>query len=505
MMPLQYEQGDELISADAAEVYPEQAVPPKPTWLNWLVGIGLLIVFITSLAGARDRHAPGVFLAFLNCLLVGLAVIRLAAKRSLSSIIPITFVLWPVLGWCVGTIYFAAFTPTTPLLNGSVRLQCVIMLFMVLYLAIVFFLLRRDISYVHLPEPVGRRLNVVALYFFSLTAFLFAVTKVFQLPGEGIVGTLFSYSYCLPLLIGAQVTYLRLRHKIYLIVIFCMLLAFFALANRRRYGITPIFAFAVGVFFLSRMRTKTKLVLLVILMLGFPTYMIIGNTVRYFVGRAGYEDFGRSLYAMRGWRYVAGEAKWMDSVFNRLFFTGGHAVITETPSPVPYVGFSPDVYLKETAISLIPGKIIDRIAFHERATYAGNFVLNNYGLARFYITREHQVGVTILGHFWLLGGYPYIIVGALIIALLQGLIFFVINKFVLRRPQFALFITACMMWSAIEMSGTDLISTIRNLFWRLVLGVAFYWVFFVPFLKRSSQLPAAEEIEEPAYDNLQAV
>ena len=484
MSPFYYEHADDLPFSYMQEVYPEDVAATKPGWIKWLVIIGLLTIGVTISIGVYPEHLAGVCLAFLNCLIVGIAIVKLANKRSLCSLLVITFLLWPTIGWCLGTIYFAIFLPQTELLNGSVRLQAVILVFLTLYLTLIFYILRDEKPYVELVEPAGRRLNLVTLLFLLFTFAFFAVMKITQLPGEGIAGTLFGYSFCVPLVAGIQATYMRRRDKLFLIVLFGLMVFFFTVVNRRRYAITPILAFLLGYLFLSRARTKTKLLFVLILLLGFPTYMIIGNTVRYFIGSAGYEDLGRSLHTLKGWKYAAGRTEWMEAVFARLFFSGGHAVITETPEPIPYVGFSPAEYLKETAIAFVPEKFFDRIEFEANAKYAGNFVLNNYGISKFYITREHQAGVTSLGHFWLMGGWPFIVVGSLILALLHGLVFKIINRALIRRPEMGLFLTACLLQSAIEMSGIDFINVMRLLFWRMILAIAFYYVFIAPFVKR---------------------
>lgn len=495
MSPLYEEYMDEALPSYVQEVYPEDIAPPKPTWLKWIIGIGLLTTIITIFIGVHSEHLVGVLLALINCLVVGTAIVKLANKRSLCSVLVIIFLLWPTIGWCLGTIYFAIFMPHTELLNGSAKLQAVILIFMILYLTLIFYILRDEKPYMHLAEPAGRRLNFVTLLFLLFTFCFFAVTKVWELPGGGIAGTLFGYSFCVPLVAGIQATYMRRKDKLFLIVLFGLIVFFFTLANRRRYAMIPILSFLLGYFLLSRGRTKTKLLFVLILLFGFPTYMVIGNTVRYFVGKAGYEDLGKSLYALKGWKYAAEKAEWADSVFTRLFYSGGHAIITETPDSIPYVGFSPVEYIRETSIAFIPEKFMDRKEFEAGAKYAGNYVLNNYGISKFYITREHQVGVTSLGHFWLLGGWPFIIAGAIILALLHGLVFKIINRALIRKPEMALFLTACMLQSVIEMSGIDFINIMRLLFWRMVLGTAFYYIFINPFLKRERPVSIEENIE----------
>lgn len=479
-----YEHVGEMDPPYVEDTYLEDVTPPKPVWVKWLTAIGLLTIIVAIFASVPGEHLAGCLLAFLNCLIVGITISKLANKRSLCSMLVITFLVWVALGWCLGTIYFAIFIPHTLLLNGSVKLQIVILMFMMVYLTAIFYVLREEEPYMPLPESAGRRLNSVALCFYFFITILFFISRVSKLPGGGIVGTIFSYSYCLPLVIGVQAAYIRYRDKLLLVAAFCLIFVLFTLANQRRYVIKSVLAFLVGFFFLSRIPTKTKLLIFLLAFIAFPAYMIIGNTVRAVVGEAGFEDFGARIHAAKQWKYIAKETKWADSVFGRLFFDGGHAIITETPSQVPYSGFSPFQYLKELGISFTPDKFFDRLEFEANAKYAGNFVLNKYGFNRFYITRKHQVGVTILGHFWLLGGYPFIIIAGIAMALLHWVVFIIINKARRRKPELALFITSCMFSSAIEMFGVNFIYAMHNAFWRLVLGTAFFYLFINPFLKR---------------------
>lgn len=496
MSPLYEEYLDEALPSYVQEVHPEDIAPPKPTWIKWLLTTGLFTIITVLFIGVHSEHLFGVFFALINCVIACIAIVKLANKRSLCSVFVITFITLPITGWCLGTIYFAIFLPDTEMLNGSVKLQAVILLFMTIYLTGIFYILRHEKPYIHIAESRCRRLNSVVLLLLFFTFGSFAVTKIWQLPGGGIAGTLYGYSYCTLFVVGAQATYMRRKDKLFILVLFGLLFFFFTLANERRYAIVPMLCFLIGLFFLSHIQTKTKLLILLLFFLAFPTYLVIGNTVRYFVGKGGYEDLGKSMHALKGWKYAAEKAEWMDSMFLRLFYSGGHAIITETPDSIPYVGFSPVEYIRETLIAFIPEKFMDRKEFEAGAKYAGNYVLNNYGISKFYITRKHQTGVTLLGHLWTLGGYPFIIAGAIILVLLQGIVFKVINRAVIWKPERALFLTACLLLSAIEMVGFDLINIMRLLFWRVVLAIAFYYVFIAPFLKQPG---AEEDIEETGY------
>jgi hypothetical protein len=105
-----YEYTDEVDSYYVPQAYLDETVVPKPRWLKWLIGIGLLVVLSAILVGARPQDRVGVLLAFLNCLIGGVAIFKLASKRSLCCLIPIVFLVWMILGWCVNVwIWFPYF------------------------------------------------------------------------------------------------------------------------------------------------------------------------------------------------------------------------------------------------------------------------------------------------------------------------------------------------------------------------------------------------------------
>jgi hypothetical protein len=483
-----YQYTDSTDPSYAGQEYPVDAALPKPTWLKWLVRIGLVVIFLGILAGVRREHMAGTCLAFLNCLIGAIAIVRFANKRSLCCIIPIAFLTWLILGWGVGTIYFAIFLPDgaygqASYLYQSIRLQTVILVFLIPYLAASFYMLRNEQPHAPLEARSAHRLNFWVLAFFSVVVSVFIIIKTFSLPGDSTAGTFLNYSASLPLLLGAQITLIRLKGKIFTIALFCLMLFFFALANVRRYAMVPILSFLMGFFLLSQVSTKVKLTILLIVLASFPAYVVIGNTVRTIIGTGGYEDLGYRLQVMKEWKGVAKRTPWTESVFGRLFFVGGHSVITRTPSERPYLGFDPSQYIKETAVSFIPGKVLPHMPIYLRARYMGNFILNNYG---FHLTEEHQVGVTLLGHFWLLGGYPFIIIGAFAVAFLQWIFISIVNRALRRAPEKALFYLAFILTVMIWMPGRGFISAMRQLFWYLVLGTAFFYLFINPFLQKTT-------------------
>jgi hypothetical protein len=211
--------------------------------------------------------------------------------------------------------------------------------------------------------------------------------------------------------------------------------------------------------------------------------MVIGNTVREILGTKESVDVQSGIYALKQWKYVAKEAQWGTSVFGRLFFTGGHSIITRTPSEVPFVGFSPFLYAKETVIMLLPERISGPLhqQYYLYGKYAGNSSLLAYG---FQLRKEFQVGATLLGHFWSLGGYPFIFLGTLSVALMQGIIILIVNRAYAKQVEKGLFYLAFIIQPIFWMSGRTFIIAFRDAFIQLILGVAFYHTFVYLFVKR---------------------
>lgn len=486
------------LAVEEYESWVEDNCPTSQIWFKWLTYISLGLMLLGILIGAgTDRLSS--LMAYLNCLVVGWTLVKLSQKRSICVLFPIAFLAWLIMGCSVAPIYYAIFNPEAtyqyyqPVLFKNLKFQLAVFAFLIPYIMTTLWSMQREIPYIHLSEKRAQRLNLLTFLLFSLSALVFVFVQVFKLPGEGYAGTFLNYTSCLALILGIHIRAIRIHLKVLLLGYFAVLFFFFALANARRYALVPMLAFLLGIFFLSRVTTRTKVVILLIMLVLFPAYMVVGNTVRYLLGEVGFEDLGYRAQVLKEWKYVAQQVSWADSVFGRFFFTGGHAVVTRTPEEIPYLGFNPKRYFLETAISFIPGKLKEHMTFYIESQYAYNFHLNNYG---FHLTEEHQVGISIFGHFWVLGGYPFMIVGGVMVALLQWAACSFVNRSFRVMPEKGLFYLAFLLPSFIWMSGRGFIAVLRGLFWQMVLAVLFYYVFIWPFLKRNVSEGASADLTD---------
>jgi hypothetical protein len=473
--------------------------PARPGWFKWMIWISLGFMLMGILV-ASGAYRFSCLLAMVNCVITGWTMIKLAERRSLNILFPIAFLAWLVMGCSVAPNYYSIFKPDAVyqysqlILGGNLKFQFVIFSFLVPYVLVTLWSMRKEVPYTQLSEKRARRLNIIVFALFVISALVFIFIQVLGLPGESYAGTFLNYTACVPLILGIHYRRMSKQFKIILVGYFLLMLFFFALANARRYALVPMLAFLLGIFFLSTVSNRTKIILILIMLFVFPAYMVIGNTVRYIFGEVGFEDLAYRAQVLKEWKYVAEQVSWADSVFGRFFFTGGHAVVTRTPEEVPFLGFDPGQYCLETAISLIPGKLKEHMTFFISAKYAYNFHLNDYG---FELTEEHQVGISIFGHFWSIGGYPFMVIGGALLALMQWVVFGFVNRAFRKRPEKGLFYVSFILPTFVWMSGKGFIDVSRGLFWQMVLAVLFYIVFIWPFLSRAVQ--EEELIPEPFY------
>ncbi|MBN1765531.1 MAG: hypothetical protein JW860_09765 [Sedimentisphaerales bacterium] len=467
--------------------------------------MSLTIVLVAILLTVPKEHKLGALLAFINCIIGSVAIYKMVCKQSLGCLIPAIFLGWKILGWCVAPIYFAIFMPDagygiftwTPYLAKDVKVQIIVLSFLIPYLLIIFMMMRHQVSYAPTSLQTARRTNLLVIIIFSVGTILYIATGRFVAEQQSYIDTVFKYTEWLPIVLGIQFTYMSRKIKIICLIIFIIRIAFFTLLNRRALAVMPVISLLTGLLLLSQMSRKTKMVIITSLLVVFPAYMVIGNTVRIVAGSLS-GDIQYGLHAMKQWKYIAQESPWAASTFGRLFFNGGHSILSRTPEEVPFVDFSPKQYLKEGVVVFLPSKFTGALQqqYYLEGIYAGNALLYSYG---YQLRREYQVGVSILGHFWSLGGYPYIIIGGILVALLQGVIIFLINRATVRNPEKAVFCLALVLSPVFWMAGRGFIVSVRNLIWYYIFGIVFYYVFihfFVnqdqAYVKSSSYLPGQE-------------
>ena len=394
-------------------------------WLKWLLlifAIGMPAVI--ALKVASDRIAT-CFLAYFNCVFIGFGLWRFLRKGSIAAMVPFLFAPILLLGWPVAILYFAIFYPAAhygtltgyvSYFDAGVKLQLSVALFFAGYYLIIFRALRNErpsegVEVLH-PRRFANITTILGLSIITSNA----VSMVVKFPGvlDYLVEGLFHYLNSLLFIAGALIKDISKVVKILMFSVLTVAVLFFTAGNARGIAIFCVLMLFFGMLFFSKMKRKTKLILAVSLIFAFPIYLVVGNTTRILLGTIGYEEgFGYRLQVLKEWRSITKERPEVFATFGRLFFTGGHVIISQTPSRVPYRHFSPARYPKE----MLEALILQR--FYYKPYYRGSLMLLNYGMC--IIPGKTSIGVSLLGSFWILGGYPFMFLGGIAIGLLHSL------------------------------------------------------------------------------------
>ena len=276
----------------------------------------------------------------------------------------------------------------------------------------------------------------------------------------------YNYSVGLYLVLGALSPYMSHLLRLFLVPFFALHLFVFAVGNARLPGLLPILWFCAGYLFLSGVPAKRKGTLLVILLTALPVYIVLGNTTRTVLGTVGFENFGRRLDVLvqgaRGSEVDSLGA--LTSTMSRVFMTGGHSIIVRTPDSQPYFPFSPGAYLQEMVMSLLPG-----ILYFE-PYYRTNWHLLRYG----FNIGPTSIEISLLGHFWMMGGWVAVFLGGLATALLHGTALEIVRR--ARKVSWtkALIYMAFLGSAMFDCFGGDFIGTFRTVIWRALMAFLVY-------------------------------
>jgi F0F1-type ATP synthase membrane subunit c/vacuolar-type H+-ATPase subunit K len=243
---------------------------------------------------------------------------------------------------------------------------------------------------------------------------------------------------------------------------------------------------------------------MIIVVIGIPMYLLIGNTARILLGSAvGREaSFGQQLAALKDWRLAAEQSEVGVSFFGRMFFTAGNGIVAYTPSQYPYRYPSPVKYAKEFAIYMLPDQMIRRVmGITDRTTkvsvllktdYTGTWLLRDFGIE---VSPTTSVEVSTIGHFWMLGGFLPVLFGGFAVALVHGLVARITRRFWIRNPDKAIFYFASLCYCFIWSMNWDLIQLLRNVLWNSIYALV-AWMFISHFLKIGGGA-TSEQYEQP--------
>jgi MFS family permease len=347
---------NEMLLDDVAEVSTRNSY----NWLRWLL-LGFMIftpaVIVFSVSSGLIVTC---LLAYMNCLIIGFGVWWFLRKKTLAAMVPVLFVAYLLLAWPVATIYFAIFHPAqayyhvisgpVSFFESGIRVQLCVTLFITGYFSVMFYALRNKGFQDEIPlsNPrlfalisFGMALSVIFFNAFSKVAYLGKVLAYFA-------NGLFNYCQGLVFIVGALIKRLPVIFIILGIGALGVSVLFYTIGNARGMAMFPVILLLIGLLFFSGISRKTKVILVICAILFFPTYIVIANTTRVLLRTIGFaEGISYRFQVLKEWRAAKPETSATSFTLGRLFFTGGHSIISRTPSEHPYRLFLPDLFIRE--------------------------------------------------------------------------------------------------------------------------------------------------------------
>jgi hypothetical protein len=472
-----------------------------PHWLKHVIWAAIIIIPAIIGATVRSDRIGVCFLAYLNCLLYALFGIHFLKKGTLGNLIPLLAPSYLIIGSCVGLIYFGVFIPdamyetlggNVSYFAGGVRYQLAIFGFLLVYFLIMLRLLRSEDGVPQSPAMCTKYIAYLTLAIYVPVMLIGIVDRVASLGPIGIWGNrLLGYYLSLLFVVGALFGKMSKSSKIFLIVFLGGTIVFFTLGVARGFAMKPVFPVVCGILLFSEVKNRTKLIFMAVTVVLLPLYMMVGNTIRLLThtGAGAYRDFSQHLEVLKDWRQATQKRSPGVNFFGRMFLTAGNVIVADSPSRVPYLGFNPVGYFREATIYLLPGPVIEAILHSSvsegqigeffGAKYTGKWRLLDYGI---YVSPTQSVETSTIGACWMLGGFPYVIAGGCVLALIHGFTAWRIRRAWIENPDKGLFYFAIFFHSVYWTFNTDLILLWRNIIWMLIFAYFGYRIIF-PFLR----------------------
>lgn len=461
--------------------------PGLPAWFDWPLFAGLLLVGGLIAVLVPASRVPGALLAYLNLVVISGAWVYFASRGTLQGLVPMMFLTWLAAAWPLGSLYFALVVPnhtystvagSREVLFGGVRLQSVTLLFAVLYIGVVWLFQGRGVPW---RTPVGmqameRRVATVVLWI-TMSAIIFnAVSKVTHFPGllQYVADGGYHTLHGLPLVVGVLFTSLAWRTRLTAVAFLLVAGIFYVIGNARGMAGVPIALFLVGLIFLSNLDRRWKRWMVIGALVAFPLAMVISNTTRLVTNTIGFRDLDARVGALSNeWQDVLSQTPVLTSTFGRLFFIGGHTVVTLSPEHYPYVDFDPARYAYEVVMRMLPKRFFGDLYYSEQP----NRILRLYG---FLINDETSHPLSTVGALYMLGGVLPVAIGAVAIGLFHSAIGFGLRRAQQRSPYLALFVFAMISSELLWGQNRDPISHIRSLVWDGMWGICIYYLIARP-------------------------
>jgi hypothetical protein len=391
-------------------------------WVKWLILFFAIAMPVLIFTFVQTGLRLICIVACANLIMISYTAWRCLRIGTLASVVPVMFLPYITAAWPISMLYFAFFYTNAAFYGeeapvwfffSGLKVQGALFVFLFSYLGTVLFALRNEekSSGGLLTNP--RSLAIVTMSASISIVLLHATARIFNIAPflkiYYVANVLFNYFWGLLFLAGSFIKAVPVIIRIVLMGFLGMAMFFYTVGNARGQALYPVTTFIFGILLFSDCSRKTKLIIVLCVLIAFPMYVMISNTTRILTQSIGWEDFFYRLNALREWRSVTAGQSAAATTLHRLFFSGGHAIITRTPGDVPYRAFRL-AFIAEMARSLLPA------ALYYNLYWRGTAVLLDYG---FHITEYSSTEVSIVGGFWVLGGWPAVAVGGFAVGLLH--------------------------------------------------------------------------------------
>ncbi|MFH1746078.1 MAG: hypothetical protein ABIG44_03425 [Planctomycetota bacterium] len=468
----------------------------KPRWLSLPVVVFGVLAPVGIGIQVQAEHLAGALLAYINCLITGYACMRFFKGHWLPGAIPLLFLPNTVISWCFAPLCFAMFFPDhtyglmRPMGGNSAlyrlaHYQLVTTMFLLPYIGVVWLFVKKSRDNFHGSRFESNRkalayscsFIVLGVLGYNAAARLANLSEAATYWADG----LFKYYKTLMIAVGAFFLRIDRLTRYTLLGILIGFGILYTLANKREFAAYPLLSLAIGILFFSGVRPNSKTMFVGVVMLVLPVYFTLGDVTRRVGGLApGFENLGRRMQIITGrsGEYLE-KVNPIGATLGRFFTTGGHSVVVHTPENVPYMGFNPGKYVSEMFRSLVPRRQMTM------ADYGHNYHLVRYGHR---VTDKTAVGVTLIGHFWMLGGTLFIIAGGVLTGLFHGALVMMVRRAWSHSMAMALILIAVQAHALIWVRGYDFIRHWRDVVWRLVFAVVIYVLYriFAGTLRRAT-------------------
>ena len=454
----------------------------------WVGAIAAVVAPVVISVTAPHEQLAGALVAYLNLLVFGVAAAYFISSGTLQGLIPVIFLTWLEAAWPLASIYFATQCPeyayvTTvderQFLFRNLWVQTVTLAFVLAYLGTTFAFRGRATAW-SMPlssASSARRVPGVVLVLVIGAITLHAVSKVVTLPDviQYFADGGYLYLHGLMFMVGALFLRLRVHTRSWALLFMGLAASFYVLGNARGQAGLPVALFLAGIVLLSDLKYHWKAWIVTVACVSFPLALVIANTTRQMTGTIGFGDLASRLRALGQWHEVVSTTPVLASTFGRLFFIGGHTIVTMSPEQFPFVDFAPLTYVWEFLTRLLPR----RLMFDSYYSANPNVILMRYD---FLVTEETSVPVSLIGSLYMLGGLTPVMLGGMAIAMFHCLVARCLGRLARYSPYLGLFVFAMIATNLLWAQNLDPITHVRGVVWAGVAAIVLYQLVLRPFL-----------------------